>query len=252
MAPLNGSSLPYTRPIFASCVLEQKSKKHTSSSSTDLYTGASPDGDGVEAERWPLLGGDGGRKEMGRGRLEVLVDNAWRTHVGRRGGEGCYDTYRSVLYRDPRASPWPLRVTGCTAYSMVDGGVARLPRPGETLRIWLLGSRASGGAARGSSNRQRHHHAHSLLILRAACSAAAARWCSRVSVPQSRFRQRDGVVASKLREELGVVDRAAVADANLARLLLVVRPPDELLDHLKRQDTAADGGGVSVCRALGT
>ena len=49
---------------------------------------------------------------MGRGRLEVLVDNAWRTHVGRRGGEGCYDTYRSVLYRDPRASPWPLRVTG--------------------------------------------------------------------------------------------------------------------------------------------
>ena len=72
--------------------------------SDDLYTGASPDGDGVETERWPLLGGDGGRKEMGRGRLEVLVDNAWRTHVGRRGGEGCYDTYRSVLYRDPRAS----------------------------------------------------------------------------------------------------------------------------------------------------
>ena len=61
--------------------------------SDDLYTGSSPDGDGVEAERWPLLGGDGGRKEMGRGRLEVLVDNAWRTHVGRRGGEGCYDTY---------------------------------------------------------------------------------------------------------------------------------------------------------------
>ena len=49
---------------------------------------------------------------MGRGRLEVLVDNAWRTHVGRRGGEECYDTHRSVLYRDPRASPWPLRVTG--------------------------------------------------------------------------------------------------------------------------------------------
>ena len=49
---------------------------------------------------------------MGRGRLEVLVDNAWRTHVGRRGGEGCYDAYRSVLHRDPRASPWPLRVTG--------------------------------------------------------------------------------------------------------------------------------------------
>ena len=32
--------------------------------SDDLYTGASPDGDGVEAEMWPLLGGDGGRKEI--------------------------------------------------------------------------------------------------------------------------------------------------------------------------------------------
>ena len=74
--------------------------------SDDLYTGASPDGDGVEAERWPLLGGDGGRKEMGRGRLEVLVDNAWRTHVGRRGGEGCYDTYRSVLYRGWSGRNW--------------------------------------------------------------------------------------------------------------------------------------------------
>ena len=77
------------------------------------YTGAtSPDGDGVEAERWPLLGGDGERKEMGRGRLEVLVGNAWRTHDGRRGGEGCYDARRGVLHRDPRASPWPFRVTG--------------------------------------------------------------------------------------------------------------------------------------------
>ena len=27
--------------------------------SDDLYAGASPDGDGVEAERWPLLDGDG-------------------------------------------------------------------------------------------------------------------------------------------------------------------------------------------------
>ena len=27
------------------------------------------------------MGGDGGRKEMGRGRLKVLVDNVWRTHV---------------------------------------------------------------------------------------------------------------------------------------------------------------------------
>ena len=44
--------------------------------------------------------------------LEVLVDNAWRTHDGRRGGEGCYDARRGVLHRDPRASPWPFRVTG--------------------------------------------------------------------------------------------------------------------------------------------
>ena len=83
--------------------------------SDDLYTGASPDGDGVEAERWPLLVGVGapmveGSKEMGRGRLEVLVGNAWRTHDGRRGGEGCYDARRGVLHRDPRASPWPFRV----------------------------------------------------------------------------------------------------------------------------------------------
>ena len=50
--------------------------------SDDLYTGASPDGDGVEAERWPLLDGDGGRREMVRGRFgstRALVDNAWRT-----------------------------------------------------------------------------------------------------------------------------------------------------------------------------
>ena len=44
------------------------------------------------------MDGDGGRKEMGRGRFEILVDNARRTHDGRRGGEaeGCYDTYRAV------------------------------------------------------------------------------------------------------------------------------------------------------------
>ena len=58
------------------------------------------------------MDGDGGRREMVRGRLEVLVDNAWRTHDGRRGGEGCYDARRGVLHRDPRASPWPFRVTG--------------------------------------------------------------------------------------------------------------------------------------------
>ena len=62
--------------------------------SDDLYTGASPDGDGVEAERRPLLGGDGGKKEMGRGRFDIyrlLYRNSFvdticvelRTHDGR-------------------------------------------------------------------------------------------------------------------------------------------------------------------------
>ena len=48
----------------------------------------------------------------GERRFEILVrvvDNARRTHVWtERCGEGCYDTYRSVLYRVLRASPWPL------------------------------------------------------------------------------------------------------------------------------------------------
>ena len=56
--------------------------------SDDLYTGASPDGDGVEAERWPLLGGDGERKEMGRGRLEVL----YIVHTHRHGLQACHTT----------------------------------------------------------------------------------------------------------------------------------------------------------------
>ena len=116
--------------------------------SDDLYTGASPDGDGVEAERWPLLGGDGGRKEMGRGRLEVLVDNAWRTHVGRRGGEGCYDTYRSVLYKDPRASPWPLRVTG------VSYARARQRPGGLTVSPHARFGTASGGGRKCGEKRR--------------------------------------------------------------------------------------------------
>jgi hypothetical protein len=116
--------------------------------SDDLYTGSSPDGDGVEAERWPLLGGDGGRKEMGRGRLEVLVDNAWRTHVGRRGGEGCYDTYRSVLYRDPRASPWPLRVTG------VSYARARQRPGGLTVSPHARFGTASGGGRKCGEKRR--------------------------------------------------------------------------------------------------
>ena len=32
------------------------------------------------------------------------MDNAWRTHVGRRGGEGCYDARRGVLHRDLKSS----------------------------------------------------------------------------------------------------------------------------------------------------
>ena len=83
------------------------------------------DGDG---EIWWEEGARGERTEMGRGRFEILVDNARRTHDGRRGGEGCYDAYRSVLqHRDPRASPWPLRVTG------VSYARAR-PRQRTTLR----------------------------------------------------------------------------------------------------------------------
>ena len=45
---------------------------------------------------------------MGRGRLEVLVDNAWRTHVGRRGGEGCYDAYRSHCIPDQSKTDNPI------------------------------------------------------------------------------------------------------------------------------------------------
>ena len=94
------------------------------------------------------MGGDGGRKEMGRGRLEVLVDNAWRTHVGRRGGEGCYDTYRSVLYRDPRASPWPLRVTG------VSYARARQRPGGLTVSPHARFGTASGGGRKCGEKRR--------------------------------------------------------------------------------------------------
>ena len=102
----------------------------------------------MEAERWPLLGGDGERKEMGRGRLEVLVDNAWRTHVGRRGGEGCYDAYRSVLHRDPRASPWPLRVTG------VSYARARQRPGGLTVSPHARFGTASGGGRKCGEKRR--------------------------------------------------------------------------------------------------
>ena len=85
---------------------------------------------------------------MGRGRLEVLVDNAWRTHVGRRGGEGCYDTYRSVLYRDPRASPWPLRVTG------VSYARARQRPGGLTVSPHARFGTASGGGRKCGEKRR--------------------------------------------------------------------------------------------------
>ena len=60
---------PFVR-VCVSCTLRRILSVSVSVSvetrrSDDLYTGSSPDGDGVEAERWPLLGGDGGRKEMG-------------------------------------------------------------------------------------------------------------------------------------------------------------------------------------------
>ena len=85
---------------------------------------------------------------MGRGRLEVLVDNAWRTHVGRRRGEGCYDTYRSVLYGDPRASPWPFRVTG-VSYARArqrPGGLTVSPRA-------QFGTASGSGRKCGEKNR---------------------------------------------------------------------------------------------------
>jgi hypothetical protein len=85
---------------------------------------------------------------MGRGRLEVLVDNAWRTHVGRRGGEGCYDTYRSALYRDPRASPWPLRVTG------VSYARARQRPGGLTVSPHARFGTASGGGRKCGEKRR--------------------------------------------------------------------------------------------------
>ena len=85
---------------------------------------------------------------MGRGRLEVLVDNAWRTHVGRRGGEGCYDTYRSVLYKDPRASPWPLRVTG------VSYARARQRPGGLTVSPHARFGTASGGGRKCGEKRR--------------------------------------------------------------------------------------------------
>ena len=65
--------------------------------SDDLYTGSSPDGDGLEAERRPLLGGDGGRKEMGRGRLEVLVVRGQRVENPR-----WTERWRGVLRRVPQ------------------------------------------------------------------------------------------------------------------------------------------------------
>ena len=69
--------------------------------SDDLYAGASPDGDGVEAERWPLLDGDGGRREMVRGRFgstrgQRVENPRWTAR------------WRGVLRRAPRrATPGP-------------------------------------------------------------------------------------------------------------------------------------------------
>ena len=48
------------------------------SRSDDLYAGASPDGDRVEAERWPLLDRDGGRTERGA-RDYTIISKCSRT-----------------------------------------------------------------------------------------------------------------------------------------------------------------------------
>ena len=85
--------------------------------SDDLYTGASPDGDGVEAERWPLLGGDGGRKEMGRGQLEVHY--SWTTR-----GEPTWDG-EVARYIDV----WPHRITTTNKRKAEKVGDARRCNP---------------------------------------------------------------------------------------------------------------------------
>ena len=85
---------------------------------------------------------------MGRGRLEVLVDNAWRTHDGRRGGEGCYDARRGVLHRDPRASPWPFRVTG-----MSYARARQRPKGLTVSQCARFGAASGGGRACGEKRR---------------------------------------------------------------------------------------------------
>ena len=80
--------------------------------------------------------------------LEVLVDNAWRTHDGRRGGEGCYDARRGVLHRDPRASPWPFRVTG-----MSYARARQRPKGLTVSQCARFGAASGGGRACGEKRR---------------------------------------------------------------------------------------------------
>ena len=57
---------------------------------------------------------------MGRGRLEVLVDNAWRTHVGRIGGDGVLRSVPQRTVQRPPCVPLALaRVTGESVATLV-------------------------------------------------------------------------------------------------------------------------------------
>ena len=76
------------------------------------------------------------------------MDNAWRTHDGRRGGEGCYDARRGVLHRDPRASPWPFRVTG-----MSYARARQRPKGLTVSKCARFGAASGGGCACGEKRR---------------------------------------------------------------------------------------------------
>ena len=58
---------------------------------------------------WKEGQGDGARPIWN---MKVIVDNAWRTHDGRRGGKGCYDARRSVQCATPEPPCVPLALSG--------------------------------------------------------------------------------------------------------------------------------------------
>ena len=98
----------------------------------------------------PTGGGQGQARARARARAEGEAwptPRTWRC-FGRRGGEGCYDTCRSVLYREPRASPWPFRVTG------VSYARARQRPGGLTVSPHARFGTASGGGRKCGEKRR--------------------------------------------------------------------------------------------------